>query len=261
MIIYNRLQRPRDITLDSSQGLLFWTHSAGFRFNQASNQQQPTSGILERSSLDGSRRTVLIAGDRSVPRALTLDYQAHRLYFCDANQKQIESIDYDGNNRRLILKAVQPYALTLHSGLLYYTDYHAKRLQRVKLDGLEPDAELTPTIVSDQSPFLNRSVHGVETLLSGLDNLMDVKMFHNERPVRVFIPAYGSNNCSSLRCEQLCLLNEKVSWGKGKWLKVSAHDGHLIKFFLADYGVSKATSTKTPFLFHSARRPVSMLYR
>lgn len=202
------MQRPRDITLDSSQGLLFFTHSAGFRLNQQTNQQQPTSGILERSSLDGTRRTVLIAGDRTLPRALTLDYQAHRLYFCDANQKQIESINYEGNDRRLILKAIQPYALTLHSGQLYWTDYHTKRLQRAKLDGLQPDADLTPTIQSEQSPFLNRSIHGIETLLSGLDNLMDVKMFHNDRPLRVFIPAYGSNNCSSLRCEQLCLLNE-----------------------------------------------------
>ena len=79
----------------------------------------------------------------------------------------------------------------------------------MKLDGLEPDAELNPTIQGEQSPFLNRSVSGVETLLSGLDNLMDVKMFHNERPSRNLIPAYASNNCSSLRCEQLCLLNEK----------------------------------------------------
>ena len=133
VVIYQRLQRPRDITLDSSQGLLFWTHSSGFRFNQQNNQQQPTSGILERSSLDGSRRMQLIAGDRTLPRALTLDYQAHRLYFCDSNQKQIESINYEGGDRRLVLRSVTPYALTLHSGQLYYTDYLAKRLQRVKL--------------------------------------------------------------------------------------------------------------------------------
>lgn len=68
VLIYQRLQRPRDIVLDSSLGLLFWTHSAGHRFNlQQSNQQEqqkPSSGILERSSLDGTRRMQLIAGDR-----------------------------------------------------------------------------------------------------------------------------------------------------------------------------------------------------
>lgn len=99
------MQRPRDITLDSSQGLMFWTHSAGLiRFNQQQNNQQPTSGILERASLDGSRRMQLISGDRTLPRALTLDYQAHRLYFCDANQKQIESINYEGGDRHLVLR-------------------------------------------------------------------------------------------------------------------------------------------------------------
>ena len=30
---------------------------------------------------------------------------------------------------------------------------------------------------SEHSPFLNSSIHGVETLLSGLDNLMDIKVF------------------------------------------------------------------------------------
>lgn len=148
----------------------------------------------------------------TLPRALTLDYQEHRLYFCDANQKQIESINYEGGDRKLVLRSVQPYALTLHAGLLYWTDYQAKRLQRVKLDGLDPDADLNPTIQSEESPFLNRSVSGVETLLSNLDNLMDIKMFHNDKPLRNLIPAYASNNCSSLRCEQLCVLNEKVNF-------------------------------------------------
>ena len=60
---------------------------------------------LERVRLDGTERKILVSNQRMVrPHALTLDFVKKEVYWADSYLDRIERVDYDGNNRKLVVK-------------------------------------------------------------------------------------------------------------------------------------------------------------
>ena len=60
---------------------------------------------IERARLDGSNRQVLISSRQIVvPEALTLDYANEHVYWADAYLDRVVRFNYDGSNRKVILK-------------------------------------------------------------------------------------------------------------------------------------------------------------
>lgn len=58
---------------------------------------------IERASMDGKLRTVIISNKLYWPNGLSIDYPNNLLYFADAYLDFIDYCDYNGNNRKQVL--------------------------------------------------------------------------------------------------------------------------------------------------------------
>lgn len=54
--------------------------------------------------MDGSERMALVTEGIFWPNALTIDYSASRLYWADAKHHVIESANFDGTNRKKVIR-------------------------------------------------------------------------------------------------------------------------------------------------------------
>ena len=81
---------------------------------------------IERASMDGKDRTVLIDTGLQWPNAITLDYQTKTLYWADAFLDKIESSDTNGLFRTLLTDSdliLHPFAITIFNNTLYWSDW------------------------------------------------------------------------------------------------------------------------------------------
>jgi len=62
-----------------------------------------SSPRIERSSMNGENRSVIVSSSLHWPNGLTLDYAGSRLYWVDARHHVIESANLDGSQRRTVL--------------------------------------------------------------------------------------------------------------------------------------------------------------
>nr|XP_054761163.1 low-density lipoprotein receptor-related protein 4-like [Lytechinus pictus] len=123
---------------------------------------------IERSSMDGSERRVLVSYGLFWPNGLVLDRDEQRLYWADAGTKRIEFTSLDGSYREILisLNVPHPFGLAIHNDQIYWTDWERKSVERAnKMTGL------------------NR-----ETVRAGLEDLMDIKVFHHNRPTNLDKP-------------------------------------------------------------------------
>jgi low density lipoprotein-related protein 2 len=58
---------------------------------------------IERASMDGTMRTVIVQEKIYWPCGLSIDYPNRLIYFMDAYLDYIEFCDYDGQNRRQVI--------------------------------------------------------------------------------------------------------------------------------------------------------------
>ncbi|KTG33419.1 hypothetical protein cypCar_00008937 [Cyprinus carpio] len=90
---------------------------------------------LERSSMDGSDRVVLINNNLGWPNGLAVDRAGSQLLWADAHTERIEASDLNGSNRRTLVSPVQhPYGLTLLGPHMYWTDWQSRSIHRADKD-------------------------------------------------------------------------------------------------------------------------------
>jgi Low-density lipoprotein receptor repeat class B len=94
-VVSRGLYEPRALAVDSLNGLLFWSDWG----------RRPK---IEYSYLDGSGRTILVNSGIEWPNGLAVDEDMKKLYFCDASTDRIESINYDGGGRIILLQSTPP---------------------------------------------------------------------------------------------------------------------------------------------------------
>uniref|UniRef100_T1KEV8 EGF-like domain-containing protein n=1 Tax=Tetranychus urticae TaxID=32264 RepID=T1KEV8_TETUR len=171
IVIWSGLDRPRDVVVDSIVSLMFWIHREG------------TNSKIEKAGMDGLERKVILSHNLTWPHGMTLDLYERRLYWSDIGSKTIESSDYDGKYRFTLISGhvKNPFGLTIYDRYLYWTDWELKTIQK------------TDKMRGEDS----------KVLLKGLDNLMDIQVFHSHRPNR-------SSPCTGSPCQQLCLLSPTV---------------------------------------------------
>lgn len=58
---------------------------------------------IERASMDGTFRTVIVQDKVLWPNGLTIDYPNRLLYFLDAYLDYLDFCDYDGHHRRQVI--------------------------------------------------------------------------------------------------------------------------------------------------------------
>lgn len=81
---------------------------------------------IERAGMNGdpSTRTMVVSDKIFWPNGLTIDYEAERVYWVDGKLLFIESMDYDGQNRKTIVEhLLYPFALTYFRNKIYWTDW------------------------------------------------------------------------------------------------------------------------------------------
>ncbi|ESO96764.1 hypothetical protein LOTGIDRAFT_143634 [Lottia gigantea] len=112
-IVKDNLEDPQDIVVHPKDKQLFWS-DLGLRPR------------IERSNLDGSNRTVIVSEDLSWPNGLAVDYYNERLYWADTKKYTIESVDLNGDDRRVIHKlnaSDPPYKLEVFENFIYVLTY------------------------------------------------------------------------------------------------------------------------------------------
>lgn len=71
---------------------------------------------IEKASLDGQDREVIVHKGLSYVYTLTVDSENNKLYWADYLKRALEGCDYDGSNRRVIRRIFGARV----SGLSYY---------------------------------------------------------------------------------------------------------------------------------------------
>lgn len=173
VLIWENLDRPRDIVVEPMGGYMYWTDWGA-------------SPKIERAGMDASGRQVIISSNLTWPNGLAIDYGSQRLYWADAGMKTIEFSGLDGSKRKVLIgsQLPHPFGLTLYGDRIYWTDWQTKSIQS-----------------ADRLTGLDR-----ETLQENLENLMDIHVFHRRRPP-VSTPCATENG----GCSHLCLRSPSPS--------------------------------------------------
>ena len=122
---------------------------------------------IERVSMDGSGRRVIIYSDISRPVGITIDITDQRVYWSDTDLYRIESCNYYGDNRLIVETEASgllyPFSLTVANNLLFWTDWITDSVYAThKQHGSDFDNGYFQLIATFSShPF------GIEALLEG----------------------------------------------------------------------------------------------
>ena len=108
---------------------------------------------IERAGMNGDHREAIVTTDIMWPNGLTLDNVQKLLYWVDAKLNVIQSIKYDGSNRRTVLyspKIVKhPFSITLFEDWMYWTDWENKAIYKAnKFNGGNATAIVSAHMVS-----------------------------------------------------------------------------------------------------------------
>lgn len=142
VIGWKDLDSPRGLALDYEAGYLFFTD---WGFNRK----------IGRCDMDGENRENIITENLGWPNGLTLDLKSKHIYWVDAQLKTIDSCDYTGNKRQMIMSALHhPYALALTDEHIYWTDWKSKALHMAE----------------------RRNISAKIDVIQNIDGLMDIKV-------------------------------------------------------------------------------------
>ena len=92
---------------------------------------------IEKASMDGRNRTVIINTNVPITHSLTLDYKEQTLYWIDSDYRVLESSTVNGTNRRTIQLFSQTYSfygISVFKATLYLSR-HSKTIYRVSTSG------------------------------------------------------------------------------------------------------------------------------
>lgn len=119
---------------------------------------------VSRAGLDGSNQTNIVQTFITWPNGLTLDYPNKKVYWLDARHHYIASVDYNGNNKRMMYtQAVNhPYSLTMVNEHLFWTDWDTSSIRTCRVS----------------SRNVNCTVSVIKT---GIFSPMDVKVYDDKR--------------------------------------------------------------------------------
>ncbi|XP_046657715.1 low-density lipoprotein receptor-related protein 4-like isoform X4 [Daphnia pulicaria] len=168
LLIWDGLDRPRDIVVDPIGGYMYWTDWG----------QTPK---IERAGMDGSQRSVIVISNLTWPNGLAIDHEGERLYWADGGTKAIEYASLDGKNRTVLIGAElpHPFGLALYENQIFWSDWDTAAIHS-----------------TDKLNAKRRTM-----IRSGLDDLMDVRVYHSNR---YSVPSLCQSHNGG--CSHLCLL-------------------------------------------------------
>ncbi|OTF79422.1 hypothetical protein BLA29_004356, partial [Euroglyphus maynei] len=190
ILIRRQLEEPRAIVLNPFEGLLFWSDWG----------ERPNIG---RASMDGSQQRIILEESLGWPNALTIDFIRRKLYFADTREDYIGMIDFDGQNRLIIVDQKTRYTghisgMSYFESRLYWTDSHSS------------------SVIS--CPAFNCSYENFIQQMT-FHRPMDIKVWHPDRQPSLsrnvknpcISPLNVDNNQTDDKCLALCLLKSHKS--------------------------------------------------
>ncbi|XP_068110700.1 sortilin-related receptor [Hyperolius riggenbachi] len=157
------LERPRALALVPKEGLMFWTDWGDMRHG------------IYKSEMDGSSAKQIVSDGIKWPNGIAVDDSW--IYWTEAYMDRIERIDFNGQQRMVILDSLpHPYAIAVFKNDIYWDDW------------------------SQLSIFRASKYNGArgEVLIGRLSGVMDMKIFYKGKWT-------GENACLSNPCSLLCL--------------------------------------------------------
>ena len=91
---------------------------------------------LERMSMDGTAHTTIISSDIVWPSGLAIDHHTQTLYWCDASLDRLESSDFNGEHRTILMERqfiFYPFGLAYFNSTLYWGDWVVGFLYRLSV--------------------------------------------------------------------------------------------------------------------------------
>ena len=81
---------------------------------------------IERASLSGNQRMTIVTTELYWPSGIDLDRGNKRIFWVDAGYDRVESVNYDGNGRKLLfqMNGLHPFAVALIPPFLFFTDWN-----------------------------------------------------------------------------------------------------------------------------------------
>lgn len=183
------------LALAPNHGLIFWAIAG----DDSSNHL--VTGRIERAKLDGSEREIIVAKKVHWPRQMVVDQIMRRIYWTDSILEEINSCDYDGNQRISIVSfgLPRPVGLALFEDSLYASSLESNATETInKFSGTERKPFRTP--------FKSEVIHMVHRSL---------------QPI-------SSQNCTT-SCEHLCISilgHDSCLCPRGKLLSNDLHSCH-----------------------------------
>ena len=92
-----------------------------------------TNPKVEKSTLDGTQRVTIVTANLSLPTGISLDRRNKIVYWADYNKGVIESVDYNGNNRKLLFhqRGIYFFGVTFTSSYLFVTGENTNVVYKV----------------------------------------------------------------------------------------------------------------------------------
>ena len=142
VLIFDLKPGAKALTIHPWRGYIFWTYCGVY-------------SQIERASLDGSTREVIVESSLSMPKSLTIDIENNQLYWYDLYFELIESASLDGRHRKMLVKVPAARGLALLGNWIYWTQIDTltnetvlKRANKLSGEKVETAAYQLPGIVA-----------------------------------------------------------------------------------------------------------------
>ncbi|XP_074039673.1 LDL receptor protein 1 [Leptinotarsa decemlineata] len=168
MLIEYDLSKPRSLALDPTSGYLFFTKWGN------------SAPMLERVGMDGLSRMPIVDHTIVYPYGVAVDFPKKRVYWIDTYLDYVETVDYDGKNRKTVLRGPKVrnlYGISIFQNKLFVSSWFNNSIFE-----------------------LDKSGHEEKTLVANMSRPFNVYVFHRQRQPDVAHPCKSNHDC-----EHLCI--------------------------------------------------------
>ncbi|KAJ8277416.1 hypothetical protein GJAV_G00074930 [Gymnothorax javanicus] len=118
-VLIGKLSKPTGVAVEPLRGFLFWADSG-------------SPARIERASMDGQDRTVLVSSAIHSPAAISLDMPRGLLYWADSALRTISRVELDGKHRKIVVESNgyldKPFGLAVFEGHVFWSDADTRTL-------------------------------------------------------------------------------------------------------------------------------------
>lgn len=189
VVLGSNLTSPADLALDPTAGLMFVADG----------------GQVLRAHMDGTHARSIVSEAAYKASGVTVDVIAKRVFWCDSLLDYIETVDYEGQNRHIILRGQlipSPSRLALFENRVFWTDATKQGIMSVdKYEGSD----------SIQAIFKAKDIREPKAIVA----------VHSLSQPKVSSPC-GTNNGA---CKQLCIVTAVKGAPSGLGYRCACHTG------------------------------------